>query len=67
MPTLHRLACFRDDLIFVVYLYQRWIYPVDMARVNEYGQVFDAENLETKETHVAVKEKPNLRKRKQRQ
>lgn len=24
MPTMHRLACLRDDLIFVVYLYQRW-------------------------------------------
>jgi len=24
MPTAHRLACFRDDIIFIVYLYQRW-------------------------------------------
>ena len=24
MPTAHRLACFRDDIVFVVYLYQRW-------------------------------------------
>ncbi|KAJ8303378.1 hypothetical protein KUTeg_019774 [Tegillarca granosa] len=24
MPTAHRLACFRDDVVFVVYLYQRW-------------------------------------------
>lgn len=39
MPTLHRLACFRDDLIFLVYLYQRWIYPVDQKRPNEFGQV----------------------------
>ena len=22
MPTLHRLSCFRDDLIFFIYLYQ---------------------------------------------
>ncbi|XP_052816394.1 lipid scramblase CLPTM1L-like [Mya arenaria] len=41
MPTAHRLACFRDDLVFMVYLYQRWLYPVDKARVNEYGQSFD--------------------------
>jgi hypothetical protein len=39
MPMMHRLACFRDDLIFFVYLYQRWIYVVDKTRVNEYGQV----------------------------
>lgn len=41
MPTLHRLACFRDDVVFVIYLYQRWIYPVDRSRPNEYGQVFE--------------------------
>ena len=38
MPTLHRLSCFRDDVIFFIYLYQRWIYPVDKSRVNEFGQ-----------------------------
>jgi hypothetical protein len=35
MPLLHRLATFRDDVIFFVYLYQRWIYRVDYTRVNE--------------------------------
>jgi hypothetical protein len=39
MPTLHRLSCLRDDLIFVIYLYQRWAYGVDHSRPNEYGQV----------------------------
>jgi len=39
MPFLHRLACFRDDVVFVVFLYQRWIYRIDPKRVNEYGQV----------------------------
>jgi hypothetical protein len=38
MPILHRISCFRDDILFLVYLYQRWIYPIDMTRVNEYGQ-----------------------------
>ena len=38
MPILHRLACFRDDIIFVVYLYQKYAYRVDYTRVNEYGQ-----------------------------
>ncbi|KAG2519287.1 hypothetical protein JM18_005462 [Phytophthora kernoviae] len=32
MPTLHRISCFRDDIVFVIYLYQRWIYPVDTQR-----------------------------------
>ncbi|KAM3858194.1 lipid scramblase CLPTM1L [Diretmus argenteus] len=41
MPTSHRLACFRDDVVFLVYLYQRWLYPVDKSRVNEYGVSYD--------------------------
>ncbi|OEH76358.1 cleft lip and palate transmembrane protein 1 protein [Cyclospora cayetanensis] len=32
MPWMHRLSCFRDDIIFIVYLYQRWIYRVDKSR-----------------------------------
>ncbi|KAJ3291211.1 hypothetical protein HK104_006271 [Borealophlyctis nickersoniae] len=42
MPLLHRIACLRDDVVFVVYLYQRWIYPEDKRRRNEFGQVGEA-------------------------
>ncbi|RYP79957.1 hypothetical protein DL770_006432 [Monosporascus sp. CRB-9-2] len=38
MPFLHRLATFRDDIIFFIYLYQRWAYKTDYSRVNEFGQ-----------------------------
>jgi len=41
MPTMHRISVFRDDLIFLIYIYQRYKYPVDAKRVNEYG--FSAE------------------------
>ncbi|XP_030645269.1 lipid scramblase CLPTM1L [Chanos chanos] len=41
MPTSHRLACFRDDVVFLIYLYQRWLYPVDWSRVNEYGVSYE--------------------------
>jgi hypothetical protein len=34
MPTLRRMAAFRDDIIFVIYLYQRWIYRVDKKRTS---------------------------------
>jgi hypothetical protein len=37
MPILHRLSVFRDDVIFCIFLYQRWIYRVDPTRVNEFG------------------------------
>ncbi|KAK0499647.1 cleft lip and palate associated transmembrane protein [Armillaria luteobubalina] len=54
MPFLHRLACFRDDVVFLIFLYQRWIYRIDPKRVNEYGQVMveeaDAANKESKKT-----------------
>lgn len=32
MPTMHRLSCFRDDIVFFIYLYQRHLYPVDKSR-----------------------------------
>lgn len=34
MPTAHRIACFRDDIVFVIYLSQRWLYPVDKSRMD---------------------------------
>ncbi|ESZ91225.1 hypothetical protein SBOR_8399 [Sclerotinia borealis F-4128] len=45
MPTLHRLATLRDDVIFFVYLYQSWKYKVDYTRVNEFGQGGDEEKI----------------------
>jgi len=41
MPTMHRISAFRDDIIFFIFLYQRWIYRVDKTRVNEFGQSFE--------------------------
>lgn len=37
MPTMYRLGCFRDDIVFLIFLYQKWIYPVDRKRMNEFG------------------------------
>jgi len=34
MPTAHRVACFRDDIVFLIYLYQRHLYPVDKTRLD---------------------------------
>ncbi|KAH8419784.1 hypothetical protein KR009_002474, partial [Drosophila setifemur] len=34
MPTAHRVACLRDDIVFLIYLYQRWLYPVDKSRLD---------------------------------
>jgi hypothetical protein len=43
MPIMHRLSVFRDDLIFLIYVYQRWIYRVDKTRANEFGYVEERE------------------------
>ncbi|XP_069738633.1 putative lipid scramblase CLPTM1 [Phaenicophaeus curvirostris] len=37
MPMMYRIGCLRDDVVFFIYLYQRWIYRVDLTRVNEFG------------------------------
>lgn len=48
MPTMYRIGCFRDDIIFFINLYQRWIYRIDKQRVNEFGT-----SGETPEEHDA--------------
>ena len=50
MPLLHRLATLRDDVIFFVYLYQKWKYKVDYSRVNEFGQGGDDEDEDEDES-----------------
>lgn len=37
MPTMARISCFRDDVVFFIYIYQRWLYPVDVSRPVEGG------------------------------
>jgi len=56
MPTMHRLACFRDDVVFLIYLYQRWLYPIDKKRCNEYGETYGDASEETKSQADAKKD-----------
>uniref|UniRef100_A0A1I7ZUK2 Lipid scramblase CLPTM1L n=1 Tax=Steinernema glaseri TaxID=37863 RepID=A0A1I7ZUK2_9BILA len=50
MPTAHRMACFRDDVVFLIYLYQRYLYPVDKTRPNEYDGSVEVVSEESKKT-----------------
>jgi hypothetical protein len=50
MPTMYRIGCFRDDIVFFIFLYQRYIYKMDPTRVNEFG--VSAEMLEKKDAPV---------------
>ena len=61
MPTLHRLATLRDDLIFFVYLYQSWKYKVDYTRVNEFGQGGDDEPIEEKVANKPLTSPPDAK------
>lgn len=61
MPTLHRLATLRDDVIFFVWLYQSYKYKVDYTRVNEFGQGGESDDEgEKKKEESADKENENL-------
>ncbi|EOD41258.1 hypothetical protein EMIHUDRAFT_199533 [Emiliania huxleyi CCMP1516] len=48
MPTAHRVACLRDDLVFLVLLYQRRLYPVDRKRANEFGIAYERDEADQK-------------------
>ena len=49
MPMLARIGCFRDDIVFFVFLYQRYIYEVDGSRPFEGGGSGDEEVKEETE------------------
>jgi len=56
MPTAHRVACFRDDVVFLIYLYQRYLYPVDPNRIDTSTMMDEeptgnANNAESKKTN----------------
>ena len=53
MPTMHRLSCFRDDVVFVIYLIQRWKYPIDYTRQADTGK--DSDAVEDNTSKIASK------------
>ncbi|XP_078036752.1 putative lipid scramblase CLPTM1 [Augochlora pura] len=58
MPTLYRISCFRDDIIFFIFLYQRWIYKTDHTRVNEFGFSGEMEaKITTDKKQKAIKDR----------
>jgi hypothetical protein len=62
MPLLHRLATLRDDVIFFVYIYQKWVYKVDYTRVNEFGQGGDDDEVEEETTKGKVAAAEDIKK-----
>ena len=65
MPLLYRIGCFRDDLIFLIYLYQKYKYKVDYSRVNEFGVSGDDLNdkkSDQKDENKSIKSKEEAKK-----
>lgn len=46
--------CCHVDVIFLIYLYQRWVYPVDKKRVNEFGFAGEDEDQASTSTDVTT-------------
>eukprot|EP01128_Nolandella_sp_AFSM9_P007143 TRINITY_DN382_c0_g1_i1.p1 TRINITY_DN382_c0_g1~~TRINITY_DN382_c0_g1_i1.p1 ORF type:complete len:619 (+),score=175.55 TRINITY_DN382_c0_g1_i1:25-1857(+) len=57
MPTLHRLRVFRDDIVFFIYLYQRYIYPVDMKRIEIGADFADVSVAEIEQAKFEMEQK----------
>jgi hypothetical protein len=41
MPWKHRIMTLRDDVVFLIFLYQAYIYRVDKGRTNEFGYAYE--------------------------
>eukprot|EP00929_Paragymnodinium_shiwhaense_P089274 TRINITY_DN49447_c0_g1_i1.p1 TRINITY_DN49447_c0_g1~~TRINITY_DN49447_c0_g1_i1.p1 ORF type:complete len:763 (+),score=145.37 TRINITY_DN49447_c0_g1_i1:113-2401(+) len=46
MTKKHRYMTLRDDIVFFIFLYQRWLYPVDKDRPDEFGFVYKEDEPE---------------------
>ena len=44
MPLKHKIMTLRDDVVFLGFLYQWWIYPTDKLRPNEFGFLYSEDN-----------------------
>ncbi|CRG96425.1 conserved Plasmodium protein, unknown function [Plasmodium gallinaceum] len=60
MPWMHKLSCFRDDIIFLCYIYQRCIYKVDKNRNQTLSQKQEQEKNEIADENTKIKESGHL-------
>ena len=58
MPWKHRIMTLRDDVVFVIFLVQAFLYRVDKTRPNEFGYAYeDAKAENASENHILEKVK----------
>ena len=41
MPTMYRLGCFRDDIVFFIFLYQKYVYRVSVSKQSRVDLISD--------------------------
>eukprot|EP00467_Chlorarachnion_reptans_P022321 CAMPEP_0114536806 /NCGR_PEP_ID=MMETSP0109-20121206/29214_1 /TAXON_ID=29199 /ORGANISM="Chlorarachnion reptans, Strain CCCM449" /LENGTH=586 /DNA_ID=CAMNT_0001720599 /DNA_START=30 /DNA_END=1791 /DNA_ORIENTATION=- len=63
MPLLHRLACFRDDIVFFIFLYQWWLYGSDKRRSYELEDDIDDSDENQRNRHETVSDKKTQKNR----
>eukprot|EP00546_Thalassionema_frauenfeldii_P001121 CAMPEP_0178937952 /NCGR_PEP_ID=MMETSP0786-20121207/26057_1 /TAXON_ID=186022 /ORGANISM="Thalassionema frauenfeldii, Strain CCMP 1798" /LENGTH=530 /DNA_ID=CAMNT_0020616609 /DNA_START=315 /DNA_END=1907 /DNA_ORIENTATION=+ len=56
MPWKHRIMTLRDDVVFMMFLVQVYLYRVDKTRTNEFGYSYEEEVPETKEKQSKEKQ-----------
>ena len=54
MPLKHKLMTLRDDVVFVIFILQAYIYRVDKSRINEFGYAYEDADAAADAVAVAV-------------
>ena len=60
MPLKHKLMTLRDDVIFMCFIYQWFIYRTDMRRANEFGFQYENNGMNNGASRHEIS--PNLHK-----
>lgn len=54
MPWKHRIMTLRDDVVFVMFLVQAYLYRVDRTRPNEFGYAYEDAKSEDANDNCAL-------------
>ena len=54
MPWKHRIMTLQDDVVFVMFLVQAYIYRVDKARTNEFGYSYENDDAAMEEKEELI-------------
>ena len=58
MPWKHRIMTLRDDVVFLLFLVQVYVYRVDKSRTNEFGYSYDQDGHDATTVEHKTLEQP---------